>query len=99
MTARDSARKKNPPSLSAPFRHPDQLWALYCAWKGLAPDQIELVLQDYYESGDDKSPRYYQCQAINSTIEAISKGSNRVLVDFERAVHELQAELYRKAAA
>jgi type I restriction enzyme R subunit len=57
-----------------------QLWASYCAWKGLAPEQEEVVLQDYYEDGSGKEPRYYQQIAINRTTEAIAKGSDRALL-------------------
>ncbi|NDJ10965.1 MAG: DEAD/DEAH box helicase [Acidobacteriia bacterium] len=62
------------------FPSPGQLWAKYCAWKGLLPDQLDLVLQDYYDDGSGKEPRYYQSRAINATIEAIAKGQNRVLL-------------------
>ncbi|MCV5446560.1 DEAD/DEAH box helicase family protein, partial [Escherichia coli] len=34
----------------------------------------------YYDDGSGKSPRYYQLQAINKTIEAVSNGQNRVLL-------------------
>jgi type I restriction enzyme R subunit len=53
---------------------------MYCQWKGLTPSQEELVLQDYFDDGSGKEPRYYQRKAINATIEAIAKGSNRVLL-------------------
>jgi type I restriction enzyme R subunit len=62
------------------FPPPGQLWAKYCAWKGLSPTEEELVLQDYFDDGSGKEPRYYQRTAINATIEAIAKGSNRVLL-------------------
>ena len=75
----NSAQKEATLALDA-FPPPGQLWAQYCAWKGLSPSQEELVLQDYYPDEAGKAPRYYQCQAINSTIEAIAKGDNRVLL-------------------
>jgi type I restriction enzyme R subunit len=62
------------------FPPPGQLWAKYCAWKGLSPTEEELVLQDYFDDGSGKEPRYYQRTAINSTIEAIAKGRDRVLL-------------------
>ncbi|MDO1920703.1 DEAD/DEAH box helicase family protein, partial [Escherichia coli] len=37
--------------------------------------------QDYYDDVSGKSPRYYHLQAINKTIEAVSNGQNRVLLD------------------
>lgn len=39
-----------------------------------------MITQDYYDDGSGKSPRYYQLQAINKTIEAVSNGQNRVLL-------------------
>ena len=62
------------------FPAPAQLWNSYRAWKGLAPTQEEIVLQDYHEDSSDKEPRYYQRIAINKTIEAIAKGQDRILL-------------------
>ena len=62
------------------FLTPAQLWNSYRAWKGLAPAQEAIVLQDYHEDGSDKEPRYYQRIAINKTIEAIAKGQDRILL-------------------
>lgn len=62
------------------FPPPGQLWARYCEWKGISASAEELVLQDYYDDGSGKAPRYYQTRAINSVIEAIAKGKNRALL-------------------
>ena len=62
------------------FPSPAKLWAQYCAWKGLAPEQEKIVLQPYYDDGSGKEPRYYQRNAINATVEAITKGQNRILL-------------------
>ncbi len=62
------------------FPSPADLWARYRAWKGLTPEAEEIVLQDYFEDGSGKTPRYYQVNAINATIEAIAKGQNRILL-------------------
>jgi type I restriction enzyme, R subunit len=62
------------------FPPPGQLWAKYCEWKNLTPTEEELILQDYFDDGSGKEPRYYQQKAINATIEAIAKGSNRALL-------------------
>jgi len=59
---------------------PATLWAQYCAWKGLAPEQEKIVLQPYYDDGSGKEPRYYQRNAINAAVEAITKGQNRILL-------------------
>ena len=39
-----------------------------------------IVLQDYFDDGSGKAPRYYQCNAINAAIEAIAKGQDRILL-------------------
>lgn len=62
------------------FPSPSELWAKYRDWKGFAPEQEKIVLQPYYDDGSGKQPRYYQRNAINSTIEAIAKGQNRILL-------------------
>ena len=62
------------------FPTPQELWAKYRAWKNFAPDEDALVLQDYYDDGSGKEPRYYQRIAINRTIETIAKGQNRILL-------------------
>ena len=62
------------------FPPPGDLWARYRAWKGLTPEAESIVLQDYFDDGGDKAPRYYQVNAINTAIEAIAKGDNRILL-------------------
>ncbi|WP_413163811.1 EcoAI/FtnUII family type I restriction enzme subunit R [Aeromonas salmonicida] len=62
------------------FPTPDQLWDKFCSWKGYTSAQLPMISQDYFSDGSDKSPRYYQLQAINKTIEAISAGEDRVLL-------------------
>jgi type I restriction enzyme R subunit len=62
------------------FPSPSDLWAKYRAWKGLTPDEEEIVLQDYFDDGSGKAPRYYQVNAINAAIEAIAKGRDRILL-------------------
>ena len=62
------------------FPSPTDLWFRYRAWKGINTEAEQIVLQDYFHDGSDKSPRYYQCSAINAAIEAIATGQNRVLL-------------------
>ncbi|AMO82855.1 MULTISPECIES: EcoAI/FtnUII family type I restriction enzme subunit R [Enterobacterales] len=62
------------------FPSPEQLWDKYCAWKGFTTEQMPVISQDYYDDNSGKSPRYYQLQAINKTIEAVSAGQKRVLL-------------------
>ncbi|MGK3599447.1 EcoAI/FtnUII family type I restriction enzme subunit R [Escherichia coli] len=62
------------------FPSPAELWQKFCLWKGYTQAQLPVITQDYYDDGSGKSPRYYQLQAINKTIEAVSNGQNRVLL-------------------
>ena len=63
------------------FPSPESLWKKYCEWKGLEdPHQKKIVEQGYYSDGGEKTPRYYQLNAINRTIEAIAKGQDRILL-------------------
>ena len=62
-------------------RRPAELWQRYCAWKGIAgPEKRVTVETPYYDDGSGKTPRYYQLNAINRTIEAIARGQNRILL-------------------
>ena len=62
------------------FPSPARLWSIYREWKGLSPIQEEVVLQDYFDDGGSREPRYYQRIAINAATEAIAKGQDRVLL-------------------
>ena len=62
------------------FPSPVTLWTQYCTWKRLAPEQEKIVLQPYYDDGSGKEPRYYQRNAINAAVEAITKGQDRILL-------------------
>ena len=74
-----SAERETTLSLSA-FPSPGELRARYRAWKGLTPEVESIVLQDYFDDGGSKVPRYYQVSAINATMEAIAKGGDRILL-------------------
>ena len=62
------------------FPSPADLWGRYRTWKGLTPEAEEIVLQDYFDDGSGKTPRYYQANAINAAIETIAKGQDRILL-------------------
>jgi len=62
------------------FPSPDDLWDKYRRWKSLSPEAEQIILQDYFDDGGGKSPRYYQVSAINAAIEAIAKGRDRILL-------------------
>ncbi len=62
------------------FPSPSDLWARYRGWKGFDAEAEQIVLQDYYDDGSGKAPRYYQVNAVNAAIEAIARGQDRVLL-------------------
>jgi type I restriction enzyme, R subunit len=59
------------------FPSPAELWARYCAWKGWTPEVRQVTEHDYAPA---KTPRYYQLNAINRTVEAVARGQNRALL-------------------
>ena len=63
------------------FPSPEELWEKYKKHKGiLTPESEKIVEQDYFFDGTNRRPRYYQQNAVNRTLEAISKGQNRILL-------------------
>ena len=74
-----AAERETTLSLDA-FPPPADLWVRYRAWKGLTPEAESIVLQDYFDDNGEKTPRYYQVTAINTAIEAIAKGRDRILL-------------------
>ncbi len=62
------------------FPSPETLWQMWAEHRGLTEQQSELVTQDYYSDGSNKTPRYYQLLAINKTVEAVARGQDRILL-------------------
>jgi type I restriction enzyme, R subunit len=62
------------------FPSPADLWTRYRDWKGINAEAEQIVLQDYFDDGSGKAPRYYLVNAVNAAIEAIAKGRDRVLL-------------------
>lgn len=62
------------------FPSPQSLWQQWLHYRDLTPAQSDLITQDYYSDGSDKSPRYYQLLAVNKVMEAVAKGQNRLLL-------------------
>jgi hypothetical protein len=59
----------------------DELWAIYLRWKGIETQpQKRLIAQPFHADSSGKEPRYYQRVAINRTVEAISRGQQRILL-------------------
>jgi type I restriction enzyme R subunit len=77
--ANQNSKIENEISISD-FPSPECLWQKYCIWKGYLEHQLPVITQDYYDDGSGKLPRYYQLQAINKTIEAVSSGQDRILL-------------------
>jgi len=59
------------------FPSPQTLWNKLSAFRGWTPEAEAVAQQDYAPS---KTPRYYQINAINRTVEAIARGQKRVLL-------------------
>jgi|TARA_R100001369_G_scaffold84433_1_gene117314 type I restriction enzyme R subunit len=64
----------------ADFPSPQQLWHWYSEYKGFSDQAKQIVQAPYYDDGTGRSPRYYQTNAINRTVEAVAKGQNRILL-------------------
>ena len=62
------------------FPTADELWSRYRGFKGYTPQQEIVTTQDYYSDPSGKAPHYFQQVAINRTVDAISRGENRVLL-------------------
>jgi type I restriction enzyme R subunit len=63
------------------FPSPEELWQKYKKYKGIeTPEAEKVASQDYYFDGSGRSPRYYQQIAVNRSVEAITKGQNRILL-------------------
>ena len=48
--------------------------------EGISENQEKMIQQPYYSSQKTYSPRYYQRIAINRTVDAISRGKDRLLL-------------------
>ena len=62
------------------FPSPEQLWELYKGKVEMDDAQERVAIQPYYMEREDKTPRYYQLNAINLTVDAITKGQDRILL-------------------
>jgi len=81
-----SMEKEATLSLDA-FPSPNDLWSKYRACKGLTPDEKAIVLQDYFEDGSGKGPRYYHLNGIinQPSNPTDSQGFNDKLQELLRA--------------
>ncbi|MGF6264399.1 type I restriction enzyme R subunit [Paraburkholderia youngii] len=59
------------------FPSPAELWQRYLVWKGITHEAEPVYAQDYYPG---KPARYYQLNAVNRAIEAVTRGQSRILL-------------------
>lgn len=63
------------------FPSEEELWSRYLKGKGFDVKQERIVTEpNHYDVFSQKKPRYYQRIAIDKTLEAISKGQDRILL-------------------
>ena len=63
------------------FPSPETLWQKYLKHTEIeTPQAKEIVEKDYFADDSGMSPRYYQQNAVNRTLEAIAKEQNRIIL-------------------
>ena len=62
------------------FPSPEKLWKMYKDGRNITENQQKVIDSPYYLDNPDKIPRYYQINAVNKTVEAISNGKTRLLL-------------------
>jgi len=62
------------------FPPPVDLWQRYKSYRGMQDQDEKLLIEPYHSDGSGKEPRYYQVEAINRTIEAITRDQKRILL-------------------
>lgn len=63
------------------FPSPEALWYKYLKYKNLdATEAKQIVEKDYYIDTSGMTPRYYQQNAVNRTLEAVARGQDRIIL-------------------
>lgn len=63
------------------FPSPERLWEKYLEYQSIkTPEEKEVIEQNYFVDTSGMTPRYYQQNAVNRTVEAIAKGLDRILL-------------------
>jgi type I restriction enzyme R subunit len=63
------------------FPSPEILWNKYLKYQNIeTPQSKEIVEKDYYADDSGMTPRYYQQNAVNRTLEAIAKDQQRIIL-------------------
>jgi len=69
------------------FPSPADLWARYRGWKGLTDETEQIVLQNYFDDGSGKAPRYYApggegaAPGKYKTISAVMEDLDAAMID------------------
>ena len=66
------------------FPTEQELTARYVEESNLSREELSIINQSYYSDQNTYSPRYYQRNAINRTVEAIARGQERLLLVIDR---------------
>ncbi len=62
------------------FPSPDVLWQMVKNSYELDEQSEQIVIEPYFTQREEKTPRYYQLNAINLSVESIAKGKHRLLL-------------------
>lgn len=62
------------------FPSPEELWDRLCKHRNISDEKKPYILEPYHFQAGDKTPRYYQRNAINRTVEAVVNGQKRILI-------------------
>ncbi|MDB4025256.1 DEAD/DEAH box helicase family protein [Flavobacteriaceae bacterium] len=63
------------------FPSPEVLWQKYLEFTNIETSKAkEIVEKEYYADDSGMSPRYYQQNAVNRTLEAIAKDQDRIIL-------------------
>ena len=63
------------------FPSPEDLWNGYLQEKEIETPEARAIVEQVYHDGDNgMSPRYYQQNAVNRTVEAVAKGQDRLIL-------------------
>lgn len=62
------------------FPTPEELYERYKIAKGITENIESIIVEDYHQELNGKSPRYFQRVAINRAVEAVAKVQNRILL-------------------
>lgn len=63
------------------FPSPETLWQKYLKHSNIeTPEAKDIVEKDYYADDRGMTPRYYQQNAVNRTLEAIAKGQDKIIL-------------------